>query len=162
MIINNNITVIKLNVQNRETFRYSGQVLALYPDAVVLQAFFNRPDLSFHGITMANGDRFIEIYFHRRWYNVLEIHDRQDDHLKGWYCNVTMPARITSRKVAYVDLALDLLVFPDGQQLVLDEDEFQVMKLDEDTRNQASATLKELQDLAAANKLSPLNRQNWS
>ncbi len=30
--------------------------------------------------------------------------------------------------LSYVDLALDLLVFPDGRQFVLDEDEF--LKLD--------------------------------
>ena len=158
--MNNKITVIKLNIQKQETFRYSGQVLARYLDSVVLEAFFNRPDLPFHGITMANGDRFIEIYYRQRWYNILEIHDRQDDHLKGWYCNVTMPARITLKQVAYIDLALDLLVFPDGKQLVLDECEFSALEVDKRTREKAFTALKELQDLAAAKKLSPLNHQN--
>ena len=154
----NLITVIKLNLARQETFRYTGQVLERRPDALVLEAYFNRPDLPFHGLVMGKGDRFVEGYFSRRWYNIFEMHDWQDGHLKGWYCNVTLPAEISPQQVAYVDLALDLLVFPDGKQLVLDEDEFNALELDPSTRAQALAALHELQGLAAAGKLSP---QNW-
>ncbi len=153
------ITVIKLNLARQETFRYTGLVLERRPDGVVLEAFFNRPDLPFHGLVMGKGDRFVEGYFTRRWYNIFEMHDRQDDHLKGWYCNVTLPAEISSQQVAYVDLALDLLVFPDGKQLVLDEDEFNALELDPATQIQALAALHELQGLAADGKLSPFNGQ---
>jgi predicted RNA-binding protein associated with RNAse of E/G family len=151
------ITIIKLNIARQETFRYTGRVLERVPDGVVLEAFFNRPDLPFHGLVMGKGDRFVEGYYNRRWYNIFEMHDRQDDHLKGWYCNVTLPAEISSQQVAYVDLALDLLVFPDGRQLVLDEDEFNALELDPSTRAQALAALHELQGLAAGGKLSPKN-----
>jgi hypothetical protein len=153
------ITVIKLNMARQETFRYTGQVLERRPDVLVLEAFFNRPDLPFHGLMMGKGDRFVEGYFSQRWYNIFEMHDRQDDHLKGWYCNVTLPAEISSQQVAYVDLALDLLVFPDGKQLVLDEDEFNGLELDPSMRVQALAALQELQELAARRKLST---QKWN
>ena len=149
------ITVIKLNLARQETFRYSGQVLERRPEGVLLEAFFNRPDLPFHGLVMGQGDRFVEGYYTCRWYNIFEMHDRQDDHLKGWYCNVTLPAEISSQQVAYVDLALDLLVFPDGRQLVLDEDEFNALELEKATRAQALAALHELQGLAEGGKLSP-------
>jgi hypothetical protein len=46
-----------------------------------------------------------------------------------------------------VDLALDLWVTPDGQQQTLDEDEFVLLKMDENTRLQARAGLAGLQDL---------------
>ena len=154
----NLITVIKLNLARQETFRYTGQVLERRPDALVLEAYFNRPDLPFHGLVMGEGDRFVEGYYNRRWYNIFEMHDWQDGHLKGWYCNVTLPAEISPQQVAYVDLALDLLVFPDGKQLVLDEDEFNALELDPSTRSQALAALHELQGLAAGEKLSP---KNW-
>jgi predicted RNA-binding protein associated with RNAse of E/G family len=149
------ITIVKLNIARQETFRYTGQVLERIPDGVVVEAFFNRPDLAFHGLVMGQGDRFVEIYFSQRWYNLFEMHDRQDDHLKGWYCNVTLPAEISTHQVAYVDLALDLLVFPGGKQLVLDEDEFNGLELDTSTRIQALAALHELQELATTGKLSP-------
>ena len=44
--------------------------------------------------------------------------------LRGWYCNIGKPALLDGDCLSYVDLALDLLVFPDGRQFVLDEDEF--------------------------------------
>jgi uncharacterized protein len=147
------ITILKLNLARQETFRYSGEVLERSAGALLLEAFFNRPDLPFHGLVMGKGDRFVEVYFSQRWYNIFEMHDRQDDHLKGWYCNVTLPAEISDQQVSYVDLALDLLIFPDGRQLVLDEDEFEKLDLDVRTRVQALAALHELQGMAAGGKI---------
>jgi len=43
-----------------------------------------------------------------------------------------------------VDLALDLWVTPDRQQVVLDEDEFAALDLDPDTRSRAQKALDEL------------------
>ena len=58
--------------------------------------------------------------------------------------------------MSYVDLALDLLVYPDGRQLVLDEDEFQALSLDTATHVKAQAALNELQRLASAGKLTQI------
>jgi predicted RNA-binding protein associated with RNAse of E/G family len=151
--MNKTVTIIKRNPLGQETWRYSGQVLAHDNDRITLEAFFNRPDLPFHGILLAEGDRFVETYFTRQWYNIFEIHDKQDNHIKGWYCNVALPAVIKEGQVDYVDLALDLLVYPDGRQLALDEDEFQALPIDADTRNQALTAMQDLQDLAANGKL---------
>ncbi len=141
------VMVIKLDTGRRETWRYDGIVLRRWPDAVLLEAHFNRDDRLFHGMPFGRGDRFLEMYYSDRWYNIYELHDRDDDHLKGWYCNVTRPAEFSDGQVAYVDLALDLLVFPDGRQLVLDEDEFAELKLDAATQARARAALEELKDL---------------
>jgi uncharacterized protein len=139
------LLVRKLNVERQETWQYTGQVLSRLPEAVIIEAFFNRDDLPFHGIIFGRGDRFIEIYYTDRWYNIFEIHDRDDDHLKGWYCNVALPAELEQDQIAYVDLALDLLVYPDGRQLVLDEDEFAALAIDAETRRLARAALAQLQ-----------------
>lgn len=139
------IEVVKLNVKREETWRYTGEVLYRRPGAVLLQAHFNRDDIPFHGILLGRGDRFIEAFYSDRWYNIFEIHDRESDQLKGWYCNVTRPAEFEPGSVSYVDLALDLLVYPDGRQLVLDEDEFIALPVSEPLRIQARAALSELQ-----------------
>ncbi len=139
------ILVLKLNVEGQETWRYPGTVIECRDSWLKLEAFFNRDDMPFHGITFGRGDRFIETYFTDRWFNIYEIHDRATDELKCWYCNVTTPARIEAGRVSYIDLALDLLVYPDKRQLVLDEDEFQALKIDATTRSQAQAALAELQ-----------------
>lgn len=139
------ITVLKLNLAGVETWRYTGRVLTRRKNAVVLEARFNRPDTPFHGILLGQGDRFVETFYSDRWYNIFEIHDRQSDRLKGWYCNIGYPAAITKDTVSYVDLALDLLVYPDGRQLVLDENEFAALFLSPVDQSQARAALVELQ-----------------
>lgn len=140
------ITVLKLDVDGKVAWQYKGRVIRRESNAVVLEAHFNRPDMPFMGITLKKGDRFIETFYDNRWYNIFEIHDRDDGSLKGYYCNVGKPAAIADGQVSYVDLALDLWVTPQGQQQVLDEDEFNLLKLDEDTHQQALASLAELQD----------------
>jgi hypothetical protein len=139
------LVVIKRNLAGEETWRYSGKVLKIQPTIIILEAFFNRPDLPFHGIVLGQGDRFIETYFTDRWYNIFEIHAREDDHLKGWYCNICLPSELSPDSLSYVDLALDLLVFPDGVQLVLDEDEFEVLTIPPPMRTQAQEALASLQ-----------------
>lgn len=141
----NRVFVIKQNLERKEVWRYSGKVLEQTSDSILLEAFFNRPDKPFHGILLAQGDRFIEKYYSNRWYNIFEIHDHKTDVLKGWYCNVTYPAIFDNGFVYYVDLALDLLVYPDGRQLVLDEDEFADLHLNDDDTRLAREALMELQ-----------------
>jgi uncharacterized protein len=139
------VNVLKLNLDGVETWRYPAEILTQSADRVVIQAYFNRADLPFHGILLGQGDRFVEIYFTERWYNIFEIHAREDDHLRGYYCNVARPALVTPEAISFVDLALDLLVYPDGRQLVLDEDEFDALPIAPAERAQARSALAELQ-----------------
>ncbi len=139
------ITVRKLNPAGQETWRYTGCVLEQHADRVVLEALFNRDDIPFHEILLRRGDRFVETFHSDRWYNVFEMYDCDDNHLKGWYCNIGYPAVIGDGSVSYIDLALDLLVYPDGRQLVLDEDEFEVLALAPDVHQRARQALEELQ-----------------
>jgi hypothetical protein len=141
------VIVRKLNLQHQDTWRYEGQIIRHVPGGVVLEAHFNRDDLPFNGTTFKRNDKFIEGYYTDRWYNIYEIYDRDTQALKCWYCNVSYPAEIIDGQISYVDLALDLLVFPDGRQLVLDEDEFAALQLPEVEREQARKALAELQAL---------------
>jgi len=70
-----------------------------------------------------------------------------DDRIKGWYCNLTRPARITADAVYAEDLALDLMVYPDGRFRVLDEDEFAALKLKPAEREQALRGLESLKHM---------------
>ncbi len=141
------IKVLKKNLSDEVTWQYEGQVLRRKLNAVVLEAFFNRPDMPFIDIILKENDRFIETFYTDRWYNIFEIYDRDDDKLKGWYCNVGRPAVLTEDSVSYVDLALDLWVSADGKQTVLDEDEFDVLPLNDSEREKAFSALAELQQL---------------
>ena len=145
--MDNQVVVIKLSPARQEIWRYTGTILKREPHVVQLEALFNREDMLFHGIVLGKGDRFVEIFYDDRWYNIFEIHDREDGRLKGWYCNICLPAEFMEGEVRYVDLALDLLVYPDGNQLVLDEDEFEMMQLEAEIQTQARSALRDLQTL---------------
>lgn len=141
-----NITVIKQDPAGRETWRYTGAVLKRAKNHIILEAFFDRDDMELNGIWLCRGDRFVETYFFNRWYNIFEIHDQSDDRLKGWYCNISSPATETDGLLVYRDFALDLLVFPDGRQIVLDQDEFAALELHTADRQKAEDALTELQN----------------
>jgi len=147
----NTITVIKQNPAGQETWRYEGRVLARRDGEIVIEAFFDQEDINIRGLWLRHGDRFVETYYaDDRWYNILAVHSREDGHLKGWYCNIATPAEISEQCIAYRDLGLDLLIFPDGRQIVLDEDEFAAAEMPMAWRLQAQQALAELQTRFAA------------
>lgn len=138
------IKVQKKNPAGEVTYEYEGDLLKRDANSVTLEALFDREDRPFQNIILKTGDRFVEYYYSDRWYNVFEIHDRDDGQFKGWYCNIGMPAVIEDGMVSYVDLALDLWVSANGKQTLLDEDEFMNLDLNDDMK---SGALKGLNDL---------------
>ena len=141
------ISVDKLNPLGELKWRYEGEVIARGADWLTLEAFFDRDDRPFMDTTLKRGDRFVETYYTNRGYNIFEIYDRDDGSLKGYYCNITQPAKFVDGRVEYVDLYLDLWVSAEGTQTILDEDEFLAAGLEEPVRQFAWRALGELRDL---------------
>ena len=92
----------------------------------------------------------METHFQDRWYNIFAVYDGTSGELKGWYCNITRPARFDGNHVSAEDLALDLIVRPDGTWTVVDESEFEALGLPSADRAAALAALAELKRLAQA------------
>ena len=138
------ITVKKLDLNHELVIAYDGQILERTPDAIVLEARFNRETLDLGYAVLEHNDRFVERFFADRWYNIFEIHSVHDDHLKGWYCNIVKPASFSAAAIEQVDLALDVWVNPDGSYHVLDQDEFNTLELDHTTRLHAMQAVGEV------------------
>ena len=145
------ITVMKKNIAGEVTWQYEGRVICYEPNAVVLEALFNHPDMPFMDVVLKENDRFVETFYTDRWYNIFEIYDRDDGKIKGWYCNIGKPAVLENETVSYIDLALDLWISVNGVQTVLDEDEFEKLVIDEDTRRFALSGLEELRQFLKSN-----------
>ena len=64
-----------------------------------------------------------EYYWLDRWYNVFRFL-LPDGALRNYYCNVNMPPTFTGGVLDYVDLDIDVLVWPNGSHDILDMDEF--------------------------------------
>ncbi len=140
------IKVLKLNLQQEVIWDYSGKISGANKNIIIIEAYFDREDMYVEGMPLLKGDRFVETYYTDRWYNILEIHARENDALRGWYCNISYPAELEGPNLSYVDLALDLIVFPDGHQIVIDREEFNSLPLSDDNRGKALKALTELQD----------------
>lgn len=142
--------MVKLDHRGRERWRYEGRVLSRDPASITIEANYDLADEDFRGLPLRKGDRFVERHFAFRWYNVFAVYDGTSGQLKGWYCNITRPARIKANRVVAEDLALDLIVKPDGSWTVLDEPEFDAQGLSDTDRANALAALAELKQLAQA------------
>jgi predicted RNA-binding protein associated with RNAse of E/G family len=142
------VTVRKLDHAGRQVIAYPGQVLRRDDRAIVLRTGWGRDALDLGYVVLEPGDRWTEHFYTDRWYNIFEI-CASDGRLKGWYCNVTRPARIGADEVTAEDLALDLWVASDGETRVLDENEFAALPLTPAEREAARQALAGLQEMVA-------------
>ncbi len=86
------------------------------------------------------------MYYTDRRYNIFEVYDRDTDALKCWYCNASRPAVVPPGFIDYVDLALDLLVIPGNEPLLLDGDEFDALEIDPEERRETLAAMRGLEE----------------
>jgi protein associated with RNAse G/E len=139
------ITIHKMDHKGEELLAYIGNLLERTPTSITIEARFRREDVDVGGLQIQRGDHFVERFYDDRWYNIFSVYDDGTDLLKGWYCNITRPARIEPAHVYADDLALDVIVFPDGRWLVMDEEEFADLDLNLSERRSALQAVTEIQ-----------------
>lgn len=144
--IDDEVSVVKQNHLGEEKWRYKGRVVSINENEIQIEAFFDIQKMEIAGILVNYGDRFLETYYTNRWYNIYEIYAREDGSFLGCYCNISTPVEVSKNAVCYKDLALDLVVFPDGGQTVLDKKEFESLQITSQIREKAISALKELQE----------------
>ena len=124
------ITVRKHDWRGAFRYAWQGEVLRRDADLLLLLAAWQGPGEPRVGeIRFETGDRFLEYYYLQHPYAVWQI-EQPDGALKGWYCNVGTPPLERDGVLSFDDLLLDVLVYPDGRYLVLDEDEFAVAQME--------------------------------
>lgn len=145
----------------RTTVSYVSTPLHVSPTYALVRALWTRPAVDLGYMQFAPGDILEEHFYTDAWYNIFAIF-QADGVLRGWYCNVTRPARITHHAIHSWDLELDLFVSPNRQRCVrLDIDEFEAQ--DYQTRDPAAyqagwQALTHLEALAQAG-VAPFDRQ---
>ncbi|MCM2578974.1 DUF402 domain-containing protein [Streptomyces meridianus] len=116
---------IRLVKSSGREVRYRARVLADDGTHIVVRApWAGEATRDFGFVRFEDGDVFTEHYWRDRWYSVKEVRD-PDGVLKGWYCDVTRPVRVTADGLTSEDLDLDLWLSADRTEVLrLDEDEF--------------------------------------
>ena len=103
------VTVRKLDHTGREVISYPGEVIERSAGRIVVRTSWDRGPLDLGFVLLEPEDRWTETFYADRWYNIFEICDSEGN-LKGWYCNITRPARIAKNEIVAEGLALDLWV----------------------------------------------------
>lgn len=80
----------------------------------------SHPDLGL----VKSGTISYEYYWLDRWYNIFRFHEPGGS-LRNYYCNINMPPVFENGVLDYVDLDIDVLVWPDSSFHVLDLDEYE-------------------------------------
>lgn len=145
---------VRLDKRARPSVEYPAVVTLDDGTHLVVQARWTREealDLGF--VRFEPGDLFTEHYWRDRWYSVKEVRDERGG-LKGWYCDVARPVRVSDSLLVSTDLDLDLWVSADGRTVLrLDEEDFASSALadrDPDAAAEARRALDELEQLGRA------------
>lgn len=144
----NNLTVHKCDHKGNDVFAYPATILQHDEQKMVIRASFtSHKDYNIAGLELKNGDKCIEVFYFHRWFNIFEVYAGKSEQIRGWYCNITKPAIYQDNHLYYSDLALDVIAFHDGRQVVVDEEQFMQLPLDESTRHKAKSELQQLRQL---------------
>lgn len=65
-----------------------------------------------------------EYFWLDRWYSIFRFLE-PDGRLRNFYCNVNMPPTLDGDTLDFVDLDIDIVVWPDRSYAVLDVEEFE-------------------------------------
>jgi predicted RNA-binding protein associated with RNAse of E/G family len=146
------IRVEKLNPDGSFSFAWQAQLLVAYENLRRVSAEFNGKPTRLGRVMLSLGDCFIETYYSDRWYNIFEIYSPSDAKPKLWYFNITKPAIFEPNLIRWVDLALDVLIFPEGDHALLDLDEFGALDLDFESQRRCWQAVEQIISLAESKK----------
>ena len=102
------------------------------------------PDLG----TIPAGTVSHERFYLNRWYNYF-VFEHPAGTLRNYYINICLPPTVSEGVIDYVDLDIDIIVWPDGRVVTVDIDEFEANAADfsypADVRANALATFERIQ-----------------
>lgn len=122
------LTIVKRAPDGSEAARYPGVVMAAEAPSpwLVAEAHWAMREVESAGLRFVPGDVLHEFFSGDDWFNVFAVFSPAGE-LRGWYANVTYPAKVEfvadPPVLAWHDLYVDIIVLPNGEPVVLDEDE---------------------------------------
>jgi len=131
----------------------TSKILAVFPDHFVVAN--NRT-----WVVEADGRRWftrepaICFFYTNRWYNVIAMIRKTGIY---YYCNIASPSLYDGEAIKNIDYDLDVKVFPDGKEVILDEDEY----IDHSVLMEYSEDLKEVIELGMDNILKVIHKGEY-
>lgn len=118
------IVVRSLNFDRSLRRSWKCELVGRTDEMLTLVGTFDRevihPDLG----VIQLGTRSTEYFWFDRWYNVFRF-DEPNGEFRNFYCNINLPPTLENGVLEYVDLDIDVVLWPDGSHDVLDRNEFE-------------------------------------
>lgn len=118
------IVVRSLNFDRSLRRSWKCELVGRTDEMLTLVGTFDRevihPDLG----VIQLGTRSTEYFWFDRWYNVFRF-DEPNGEFRNFYCNINLPPTLENGVLEYVDLDIDVVLWPDGSHEVLDRNEFE-------------------------------------
>lgn len=128
---------------------YEAEVLYRDNACVLLLATWSAGRVDLGYMSFEDGDQLYEYFYADRWYNIYDVRDAAGER-KGWYCNLTRPARLERDAIVSEDLEIDVFVSADRQTiLTLDEDEYRARGIEQNEPDSHAAVLAALAEIWA-------------
>lgn len=118
------IVVRSLNFDRSLRRSWKCELVGRTDEMLTLVGIFDRevihPDLG----VIQLGTRSTEYFWFDRWYNVFRF-DEPNGEFRNFYCNINLPPTLENGVLEYVDLDIDVVLWPNGSHDVLDWNEFE-------------------------------------
>lgn len=112
-----------------QSFKHNGSLHRTWSKALVIDVLENCvvvvTDHSW--VVEADGRRWLTkepaicFYFDDKWYNIISMVRKTGIY---YYCNIASPSIYDGEAIKNIDYDLDVKVFPDGEYMILDENEY--------------------------------------
>lgn len=111
------------------SYKHDGELHRVWENAVYLFEDEDMAVLINNKVRVIDGDgRYwktrepaVCFFFKKYWFNVISM--LRNDRIY-YYCNLSSPYVIDKEGLKYIDYDLDVKLFPDGEMIVLDKDEY--------------------------------------
>lgn len=142
--------IYKQDAAGQVVLSYDGERIDEDARSICVRAIFQIERSQVGEVVLLRGDIFTEWFYRDRWYNIFRIQDPHTLALKCYYCNITRPSQFNSDEIRSDDLALDILVLPNQQIFILDQDEFDHLQLSESERVACLTAVSQIHTLVEA------------
>lgn len=143
-----------------QSYKHNGSLHRTWSKALVIDVKDNCVVVvtDYSWVVEDNGRRWLTkepaicFYYSDRWYNVISMVRKTGIY---YYCNLASPSLYDGEAIKNIDYDLDVKVFPDGDYMILDENEYEyhagIMKYSDDIKSKIEKEMNNLLSLIKSN-----------
>jgi uncharacterized protein len=118
-----NVTVRSLKYDRKVRRAWECKLISLNDTLIEVEGVFDT-EVKHPGLgNIRRGTISREYYWTTRWYNIFRFLE-PNGAFRNYYCNIAMPAVFENEMIEYVDLDIDVIVWPDLSYEIHDRDDF--------------------------------------